>query len=78
MNTYALIFYVLTFAYVGNPNDMVIHHELQSWRNPYPFESKKLCEDGAEAIRLQQPDPNNPGYKHLCEPVTKDNLTGSL
>ena len=78
MNTYALIFYVLTFAYVGNPNDMVIHHELQSWRHPYPFESKQHCEEVADAIRKQQSNSENPGYKTLCELVTKDNLTGSL
>jgi hypothetical protein len=78
MNTYALIFYILTFSFVGNPDDMVIKHNLESWKHPYPFESKQHCEEIAEAIRLQQPKPVNPGYKTLCELVTKDNLTGSL
>jgi hypothetical protein len=78
VNTYALIFYILTFSFVGNPNDMVIKHNLESWKHPYLFESKQHCEEIAKAIRLQQPNPNNLGYKHLCEPVTKDNLTGSL
>jgi hypothetical protein len=66
----ALIFYILTFSFVGNPQDMVIKHNLQSWKHPYTFESKELCEKGATAIRLQQPNPNDPGYKTLCEPVS--------
>jgi len=74
MSIYALIFYVLTFAYVGEPNNAVISHELRSWKHPYQFESKELCEKGATAIRLQQPNPNDPGYKTLCEPVNKQSL----
>jgi hypothetical protein len=66
----ALIFYTLTFSLVGNPQDMVIKHGLQSWKHPYTFESKSQCERVAEAIRLQQPNPSNPGYKTLCEPVS--------
>ena len=66
----ALIFYTLTFSFVGNPDDLVIKHDLRSWKHPYPFESKELCEKGATAIRLQQPNPSNPGYKTLCEPIS--------
>ncbi len=68
MNTYALIFYVLTFSFVGNPGDMVIHHELQSWRHPYPFESKEQCEETAQAINKQQ---SSIGYEHKCILVDK-------
>jgi hypothetical protein len=71
MNTYALIFYVLTFSFVGDPNDLVIKHNLESWKHPYTFESKAQCEQVAEAIRLQQPNPSNPGYKTLCEQIQK-------
>lgn len=78
MNTWALIFYVLTFSFVGDPDDLVVKHNIESWKHPYQFESKEQCEEVADAIRKQQPNPNNPGYRHLCEPVTKDNLTGSL
>jgi hypothetical protein len=74
MSTYALIFYVLTFSFVGNPDDLVIKHNLESWKHPYPFESKTHCEEVAEAIRLQQPKLDHPGYKTLCEPVNKQSL----
>ena len=69
MNTWALIFYTLSFSFVGNPDDLVIKHNLQSWKHPYNFESKAQCEEIAEAIRLQQPDLVNLGYKTLCESV---------
>jgi len=66
MNIYALIFYVLTFSFVGNPANEVIKHDLKSWKHPYNFESLAQCENIKLVIRAQNA---NLDYKDMCVKV---------
>lgn len=63
---YALIFYTLTFSFVGDSANEVIKHDLKSWKHPYNFESKEQCENIKLVIRAQNA---NLDYKDMCVKV---------
>ena len=71
---WALVFYILTFTHIGDPANGVYAHHLKSWQLPYTLADKAECEAEAEAIRMQQPNPDSPGYEHLCKRIDKQSM----
>ena len=70
MMLYALLFITVNFTFIGDPSDLVVHHELESWKHPYMFHSLEECREIESAINKQQ---IRIDYISECVKLTKEN-----